>query len=73
MDFSTSSNTMIQDNSEELMRKNAIYILKKNGGSRNAEEKHILFTWFDGDIIGVLALKDHSGGSWVAQWIEDQA
>ena len=33
---------MIQDYPEELVRKNAIHIQRKNCGSRNAEEKHII-------------------------------
>ena len=42
MDFSTSSNAIIQDNSEGLMRKNtAIHIQRKNFGSRNKEEKQL--------------------------------
>ena len=38
MDFSTSSNAITQDNSEELMRKNTHHIQRKNYGSRNTEE-----------------------------------
>ena len=42
MDFSTSSNVMIQDISEGPMKKNVIHIYRKNGGSRNTEEKQLL-------------------------------
>ena len=37
MDFSA----MTQDNSEGLMKKEAIYTQRKNCGSRNIEEKHM--------------------------------
>ena len=39
MDFSTSSNAMIQNNVEGLMRKKDIHIQKKDYGGRIAEQK----------------------------------
>ena len=42
MDFSTSSNAMIQDNPKELRRKNTIYIQRKNFGTRNVLEKYMI-------------------------------
>ena len=42
IDFSTSNNSLIQNNSEGLMRKKANHIHRKNCGSRNTEEKQLL-------------------------------
>ena len=42
IDFSNSSDAMIQDDPEKLMRKNAIHNQRKNCGNRNAEEKHMI-------------------------------
>ena len=42
MDFSTSSNAMIQNNGKGHMRKNAIHIQTKNCGSKNTEAKQLL-------------------------------
>ena len=41
MDFSTSSNVMIQDNSEGLNEKNGIHMQRKNHRSGNTEEKQL--------------------------------
>ena len=42
INFSTSSNSMVQDNPEELVRKNTIHIQRKNCGNRNEFEKYML-------------------------------
>ena len=57
MDFSSSSNTVIQKNTEGLMIKKAIHIRRKNCGSRNTEENNCLNTWVDGDITGDVDAK----------------
>ena len=62
MDFATSSNAMIQDNPEGLVRKNAIHIKRKNCLSRNAEEKQTYDLSHEhmGTRFGVLVSKDCS-------------
>ena len=41
MDFSASSNAMIQDNSERLIEKNDIHMQRKNYRNGNTEEKQL--------------------------------
>ena len=42
MDFSTGSKTMIQDNSEGLMRRNSSQIQRMNCGNRKTEKQQLL-------------------------------
>ena len=53
MDFSTSSNAIIQDNSEGLMRKNTKFTSRERTAGVETEKKNnCLIPWFDGDMIG---------------------
>ena len=57
MDFSISSNAMIQNNAEGLMRKKATHTQRKNCGSRNTEEKQLLKLM--GDTTGMYMLNNN--------------
>ena len=52
MDFSTSSNAVIQDNSEGLMRKKLSTYRERTVGAETQKEKNCLITWVEGDMIG---------------------
>ena len=52
MDFSTSSNAMIQDNSEGLIRKMLFTFRGKTVGAEMQKKNNCLITWVDGDMIG---------------------
>ena len=77
MDFSTSSNAVIQDISKGPMGTNAVHIQRKNCGSRNTEGKQLLdhmgqwgFDWgyglyfFFGPLPSVLKLVLLVPGRW---------
>ena len=51
MDFSTSSNAKIQNNTEGLIEKHDIHMQRENYRSGNTEENNCLNTWDDADMI----------------------
>ena len=53
IDFSTSSNAMIQNNSEGFMRKSSTF-RERTVGVETQKKNNCLNTWVDGDIIGEI-------------------
>ena len=52
MDFSTSSNAMIQDNSEGLVRKTISTSRESTVGVETQQRNNCFIIWVDGDMIG---------------------
>ena len=52
MDFSTSSNAMIQDNSEGLIKRMLSTSRERVMGVETLKKNKCLITWVDGDMIG---------------------
>ena len=51
MDFSTSSNAMIQDNSEGFMRRMLSTSRERTVGAETQKKNDCMNTWVDGDMI----------------------
>ena len=56
MDFSTSSNAMIQNNAEGLMKKLSTF-RGRTVGVKTQKKNNYLNTWLDGDSIGDVDAK----------------
>ena len=60
MDFSTSSNAKIQNNTEELMRKKLSTVRGRTVGVETQKKNNYLNTWVDGDSIEDVEGKESS-------------
>ena len=59
-DFSASSNAMIQNNAEGLMRKMLSTFRGRTMGAETQKKNNCLNTWVDGDTIGDVDAKQSS-------------